>query len=85
DWVLSDDRSQIDAALTPEALRESLTARYFQDYGRAWLDMLNSLRWQEAGSLADVVDQLTLMTDVRQSPFIALVNTLSYQGRAGTR
>ncbi|WP_236235093.1 ImcF-related family protein, partial [Pseudomonas tohonis] len=27
DWVLSDDRSQIDAALTPEALRESLTAR----------------------------------------------------------
>ncbi|BCD87430.1 type VI secretion protein VasK [Pseudomonas solani] len=85
DWVLSDDRSQIDATLTPEALRESLTARYFQDYGRAWLDMLNSLRWQEAGSLADVVDQLTLMTDVRQSPFIALVNTLSYQGRAGTR
>lgn len=85
DWVLSDDRSQIDAELTPEALRESLTARYFQDYGRAWLDMLNSLRWQEAGSLADVVDQLTLMTDVRQSPFIALVNTLSYQGRAGTR
>ncbi|WP_236209814.1 ImcF-related family protein, partial [Pseudomonas tohonis] len=85
DWVLSDDRSQIAAELTPEALRASLTARYFQDYGRAWLDVLNSLRWHEAGSLADVVDQLTLMTDVRQSPFIALVNTLSYQGQAGTR
>lgn len=85
DWVLSDDSSQIAAELTPEVLRERLVGRYFQDYGRAWLDVLNSLRWQEAGSLADAVDQLTLMTDVRQSPLIALVNTLSYQGQAGTR
>ncbi|MGQ7816327.1 ImcF-related family protein [Metapseudomonas furukawaii] len=85
DWVLSDDRSQIAAELTPEVLRERLAERYFQAYGQAWLEMLNSLRWREAQSLADTIDQLTLMTDVRQSPLIALVNTLAYQGQAGAR
>ncbi|WP_051148055.1 ImcF-related family protein [Metapseudomonas resinovorans] len=85
DWVLSDDQSQVAAELSPEALRERLTARYFQDYGNAWLGVLNSLRWQPANSLAEVIDQLTLMADVRQSPLIALMNTLAYQGQAGTR
>jgi type VI secretion system protein ImpL len=85
DWVLSDDQTQVAADLTPEALREHLTARYFQDYGGAWLGMLNSLRWRPAGSLADAIDQLTLMADVRQSPLIALMNTLAYQGQAGSR
>lgn len=85
DWVLSDDRSTLAAELTPDVLREHLTARYFQDYGSAWLDVLNSLRWHQADSLADVIDQLTLMADVRQSPLIALMNTLAYQGQAGQR
>ncbi|WP_271411951.1 ImcF-related family protein [Pseudomonas sp. Q1-7] len=85
DWVLSDDPAQVDAELSPEVLRERLTARYFQDYARAWLDLLNSLRWRPAASLADAIDQLTLMTDVRQSPLLALLNSLAYQGRAGTR
>ncbi|MHA6575275.1 ImcF-related family protein [Pseudomonas yamanorum] len=85
DWVLSDNQADIAAELTPDVLRERLTQRYFQDYANAWLDFLNSLRWQHAGSLPDVIDQLTLMTDVRQSPLIALMNTLAYQGQAGTR
>ncbi|MBS7667903.1 hypothetical protein KIM96_17855, partial [Vibrio cholerae] len=62
-----------------------LTERYFQDYASAWLDFLNSLRWRKAEGMGDVIDQLTLMTDVRQSPLIALMNTLAYQGQAGTR
>ena len=85
DWVLSDNASDISAALSPEALKQQLTARYFQDYGNAWLTMLNSLRWQPAASLSDVIDQLTLMSDIRQSPLIALMNTLAYQGQAGSR
>ncbi|MCO6060535.1 ImcF-related family protein, partial [Pseudomonas sp. MOB-449] len=85
DWVLSDDHRDIATDITAEVLRERLTARYFQDYGSAWLDVLNSLRWHPADSLADVIDQLTLMTDVRQSPLIALMNTLAYQGQAGAR
>ncbi|WP_425468963.1 ImcF-related family protein [Pseudomonas fluorescens] len=85
DWVLSDKPADIDTRLSPHQLRERLTERYFQDYASAWLDLLNSLRWQEAGSLAEVIDQLTLMSDVRQSPLIALMNTLAYQGQAGTR
>ena len=33
----------------------------------------------ETQSLSDTIDQLTLMSDVRQSPIIALMNTLSYR------
>jgi len=85
DWVLSDKQTDIAAELTPAVLRERLTERYFEDYANAWLDFLNSLRWHQAGSLPDVIDQLTLMSDVRQSPLIALMNTLAYQGQAGAR
>ena len=85
DWVLSDKQADIAAELTPEVLKERLIERYFLDYANAWLDFLNTLRWHQAESLPDVIDQLTLMTDVRQSPLIALMNTLAYQGQAGTR
>ncbi len=85
DWVLSDNPASLAADLSPEQLKERLTERYFQDYASAWLDFLNRLDWQPAGSLDQVIDQLTLMSDVRQSPLIALMNTLAYQGQAGTR
>lgn len=85
DWVLSDNPADIAGDLTADVLREHLTERYFQDYASAWLDFLNRLRWQQAASLSEVIDQLTLMSDVRQSPLIALMNTLAYQGQAGTR
>nr|WP_285864751.1 ImcF-related family protein [Pseudomonas sp. BGr12]MDL2423416.1 type VI secretion protein VasK [Pseudomonas sp. BGr12] len=85
DWVLSDNPGDIAATLSPEQLRERLTARYFEDYSNAWLDFLNSLRWQPAASLAEVIEQLTLMSDARQSPLIALMNSLAYQGQAGSR
>ncbi len=85
DWVLSDNPTNIAAELSPDVLKERLTERYFQDYASAWLDFLNRLRWQPAASLDEVIDQLTLMSDVRQSPLIALMNTLAYQGQAGSR
>ncbi|MFM9489566.1 ImcF-related family protein, partial [Pseudomonas monachiensis] len=80
DWVLSDNPASLAADLSPEQLKERLTERYFQDYASAWLNFLNRLDWQPAGSLDQVIDQLTLMSDVRQSPLIALMNTLAYQG-----
>ncbi|QHF44597.1 type VI secretion protein VasK [Pseudomonas sp. S35] len=85
DWVLSDQPADIDTRLSPDQLRKRLTERYFQDYASAWLDLLNSLRWQPAASLDESIDQLTLMSDVRQSPLIALINTVAYQAQAGTR
>lgn len=85
DWVLSDNPTDIAKELTPDELRERLTTRYFQDYSSAWLGFLNSLRWRQGHGLSDVIAQLTLMSDVRQSPLIALMNTLSYQGQAGVR
>ncbi|WP_448645549.1 ImcF-related family protein [Pseudomonas mohnii] len=85
DWVLSDNPTDIAAELTPDELRQRLTERYFQDYANAWLDFLNRLRWRQVQSLGEVIDQLALMSDVRQSPLIALMNTLAYQGQAGMR
>ena len=85
DWVLSDKPIDVEPHLTPEKLRERLTERYFQDYARAWLDFLNSLRWQQSERMADVIDQLTLMSDARQSPLIALMNTVAYHAHAGQR
>ncbi|WP_152227546.1 ImcF-related family protein [Pseudomonas sp. SCB32] len=81
DWVLSDQQSTIDSELTPEVLKAQLTERYFQAFSDAWLAFLNSIRWRQADSLSDAISQLTLLSDVRQSPLIALMNTLAYQGK----
>jgi type VI secretion system protein ImpL len=83
DWVLSDSRKAVSSDLSPEALKARLTQRYFTDFAGNWLSFLNSLRLNPANNIADVTDQLTLMSDVRQSPLIALINTLVWQGQAG--
>ena len=83
DWVLSDSKQPATQQTSPEALKQRLTARYFADFSGAWLDFLNGLRWQHAATLSDAIDQLTLMADVRQSPLVALMNTLNIQGRTG--
>jgi type VI secretion system protein ImpL len=85
DWVLSDRENSGVANTSPEQLRARLTERYFHDYSGAWLEFLNSVQWRRADSLADVIDQLTLMSDVRQSPLIAFMNILAWQGQAGHR
>ncbi|ABU75447.1 type VI secretion system tip protein VgrG [Cronobacter sakazakii] len=83
DWVLTDSKHQVASDISPAALKARLTERYFTDYAGAWLDFLNSLHWQNAATLSDAIDQLTLLADVRQSPLVALMNTLNVQGRAG--
>lgn len=83
DWVLTDSKHQVASDISPEALKARLTERYFTDYAGAWLDFLNSLHWQNAVTLSDAIDQLTMLADVRQSPLVALMNTLNVQGRAG--
>ncbi len=83
DWVLSDSKQPAAQQISPDALKQSLRARYFADYSGAWLVFLNSLRWQKTTTLSDAIDQLTLMADVRQSPLVALMNTLNVQGRTG--
>jgi len=85
DWVLTDSKRQVNKQdeTSPEALKKRLTERYFADFGGAWLEFLNSLHWNQAVTLSDSIDQLTLMADVRQSPLVALMNTLNMQGRTG--
>ncbi|WP_380177472.1 ImcF-related family protein [Kalamiella sp. sgz302252] len=83
DWVLTDNRQNPQQQASPEALKQRLTERYFTDYAGAWLAFLNSLRWNRTATLSDSIEQLTLMADVRQSPLVALMNTLNIQGRTG--
>ncbi len=83
DWVLTDSKKSASQQVSPETLKQQLTDRYFADFSGAWLSFLNSIRLQPAPTLSDVIDQLTLMADVRQSPLIALMNTLNVQGRTG--
>ncbi|EAV6589548.1 type VI secretion protein VasK [Salmonella enterica] len=83
DWVLTDKTHQPGSDISPEALKARLTERYFTDFGNAWLNMVNSIQWQEASSLSEAIAQLNLIGDIRQSPLVALMNTLNYQGKTG--
>ena len=83
DWVLSDTKADcraVDVAGSSASRWRSVISLIS---AAPRLDFLNSLRWQRAATLSDAIDQLTLMADVRQSPLVALMNTLSVQGRTG--
>ncbi|EEJ1822184.1 type VI secretion protein VasK [Salmonella enterica] len=83
DWVLSDRQQDTSSDISPETLRARLTERYFTDFAGSWLTFLNSIRWKQEDSLSGVLDQLTLMADARQSPLIALTDTVAWQAAAG--
>lgn len=85
DWVLTDKSHQAGGDISPEALKQRLTERYFTDFGNAWLNMANSIQWHEASSLSEAIAQLNLLADVRQSPLVALMNTLAWQGQTGAK
>ncbi|AQV94464.1 type VI secretion protein VasK [Cupriavidus necator] len=88
DWVLTDDKpqgAQQTASRSAETLRAALTEQYFADYAERWQGFMNSLQWEPAPTLPAAIDQLKLMADARQSPVIALMKTLEYQGGAGAR
>lgn len=83
DQVLGDDTHSASDPLSPQALKVRLSERYFTDFADNWLDFLNSIRWKRTQTLSDAIDQLTLIADIRQSPLVALMNTLAVQGRTG--
>ncbi|MEM6052409.1 ImcF-related family protein [Erwinia sp. P7711] len=85
DWVLTDKTHQPGNDISPAVLKQHLTERYFTDFGNAWLNMANSIQWQEASSLSEAIAQLNLLADVRQSPLVALMNTLAWQGQTGAK
>ncbi|STW50137.1 type VI secretion protein VasK [Klebsiella pneumoniae] len=79
DWVLSDTKQTAAVDVAGSSASQAGGA-LFADFSGSWLDFLNSLRWQRAATLSDAIDQLTLMADVRQSPLVALMNTLTCRG-----
>ncbi|AZG14751.1 type VI secretion protein VasK [Cupriavidus pauculus] len=93
DWVLTDGQAEAAPSSTQparsdtsaDALRDALAQRYFADYAEHWQQFMNGLQWEPATTLPGVVDQLKLLADARQSPVIALMKSLAYQGGAGAR
>jgi len=83
DWVLSDTPTT-SATSSAASLKEQLRQRYFADYGRAWQEFLNSVRWQADTSLSGTVDQLSLYADPQRSPLSALFKVIVYQANTGT-
>jgi type VI secretion system protein ImpL len=73
----------IDEKRAAEALKQRLTARYFEEYTAAWQTMLNSLQWQPATNLNGAIDQLARLADAQTSPLIALMKSVQYQAQAG--
>lgn len=80
-WVLAEPGHPVEASLSPAALGERLTARYFAEYGTAWQKTLNQLK---AHTAANPAEQLALASDVSRSPQIALMKQLAWQGLAGS-
>ncbi|NUA26473.1 ImcF-related family protein [Cupriavidus basilensis] len=89
DWVLTNGKpppqTQVTAGRSAEALQAALTEQYFADYAEHWQGFMNSLQWEAAPTLPAAIGQLKLMADARQSPVIALMKSLEYQGGAGAR
>jgi type VI secretion system protein ImpL len=86
DWVLTGSQvAAVTATKSADELRAALTEQYFAEYAAHWQDFMNSLQWESAATLPAAIDQLKLLADARQSPAIALMKSLAYQGGAGVQ
>ncbi|WP_233874876.1 ImcF-related family protein [Paraburkholderia adhaesiva] len=82
DWVLNASATT-QPTQSADALRKALRDMYFDEYARQWQAFANSIQWVSAPTLPAIAEQLRLFADSRQSPMIALMKALEYQGRAG--
>ncbi|ALP65353.1 type VI secretion protein VasK [Paraburkholderia caribensis] len=90
DWVLAganttNSTQQAQTASSPEALKAALISHYFADYAEHWQAFMNTIQWERAPSMPAAIGQLKAMADARQSPLIALMKSLEYQGSAGAQ
>ena len=83
DWVLANAAQQQAPQQSADDMKASLTSRYFADYADHWQGFMNTLQWEPTPTLPAAIEQLKLMADARQSPVIALIKSLEYQGGAG--
>ncbi|MGL4605078.1 MAG: ImcF-related family protein, partial [Iodobacter sp.] len=81
DWVLADGDSGRPAKKDPKALHAQLRARYFAEFAAAWTGFLNSIQWTPANTIPGSIEQLSQLADMQQSPLVALMNSVQYQGQ----
>ncbi len=85
DWVLANIDDKASPLTSTDTLEQSLTTQYFTDYAEHWQSFMNALQWQAAPNIPAAIEQMKLLADARQSPVIALMKSLDYQGKAGIR
>ncbi len=85
DWVLANTDDKASPLASTDTLEQSLTTQYFTDYAEHWQSFMNALQWQAAPNIPAAIEQMKLLADARQSPVIALMKSLDYQGKAGIR
>ena len=87
DWALanSGDVAETSISQSTDALEAALTTQYFNDYAAHWQTFMNALQWQSAPNIPAAIEQMKLLADARQSPVIALMKSIDYQGNAGMR
>lgn len=85
DWVLSDGSEAGLVSISPEVLKQRLTDRYFSEYSAAWLLFLNNIQWNHVDTISDVIEQLSLLSDNRQSPLLALIGVIKYHAEVAYR
>lgn len=83
DWVLSDNPETTNNPDDNKVLKQLLTEHYFNDFQKKWAIFLNSIQWRQSQSIDNTIKQLTLLSDVKRSPLIALINTINYEGKTG--
>ncbi len=85
DWVLSDRQQDTSADISPDTLRNRLTLTLLYRLCRKLAGVSQQHSLEKEDSLSGILDQLTLMADARQSPLIALTDTLAWQAAAGRK
>jgi type VI secretion system protein ImpL len=73
-WVLGPQQDM----LSPDAVRQRLRTRYFTDYAAAWQQMLNQITYISQSNS----EQLARLAAPNNSPLLALMHQLSWQGLA---
>ncbi|EBL8291906.1 hypothetical protein DLP14_14735 [Salmonella enterica] len=76
DWVVQNGAVSGSAKVQAEQLRQ----RYLQEFGDAWQKALNQLRFLPADRIDKQTEQLERLTRRHDSPLIALMRTLAFQG-----
>lgn len=79
DWVLGKQIVSASARLTSEEIRNTLVSMYLNDYKQNWLQLIQSIRYSEFGSVPVAAANMKDLSDPVNSPLITLLKDFAAQ------